>query len=115
MLLSLSKIKKIEYMSIKPRVKAAVIDFLKSEVTPGANVSWKVIDEAYAAECRLFGEHFKKMTKSEIHDYSKFVKWLQDTDMFKSDLSVEDLYDAYEFLEFDLPVQLHDDEDEFDF
>ena len=51
--------------------------------------------EAYAAECRLFNEYFKKFTPVESETYRKFVQWLSDSNMIKSDLTINELFDTY--------------------
>jgi len=51
--------------------------------------------EAYTAECRLFNEFFKKFTPEESETYRRFVQWLSDSGMVKSDLTIDELFNVY--------------------
>lgn len=74
---------------INPKVREAALDFIKSQEI-------RTFDHnAYAAECRLFGEHFKIMSESEKHAYSRFVQWLDNSRMWESDLTVDELYEVF--------------------
>ena len=97
---------------MNPKIRAAALDFIKSQNT--SQLKGQALHNAYEAECRLFGEHFKGMTKSELNDYKRFVLWLDDSEMWKSDLTVDELYDVFETIEYDLLMECHE-EDEFDF
>lgn len=83
---------------INPKVRAAALDFMKSQVRPGHTLEGQELHNAYEAECRLFGEHFKTMSKSEMHDYSGFVQWLDNSRMWESDLLVDELYDSFKMI-----------------
>lgn len=67
---------------MSPKVKEAVLDFMRSENV--FNVDGSFNHEAYAAECRLFGEHFKNMSEEEMVEYKEFVQWLDSSGMIKS-------------------------------
>jgi hypothetical protein len=86
---------------INPKVRAAALDFIKSEVKPGHTLEGQELHDVYAIECRLFGEHFKEMTKAELADYAVFVQWLRVSKMWKSDLTVDELYDIFEKIEYE--------------
>jgi hypothetical protein len=73
---------------LNSKVKAAVLDFIKSE--NGNN------HDAYAAECELFGKHFSGMDAPERRQYKEFVNWLIAGDWIKSDLNIDDLHDVME-------------------
>jgi hypothetical protein len=73
---------------LNSKVKAAVLDFIKSE--NGNN------HDAYAAECELFGKHFSGMDAPERRQYKEFVNWLITGDWIKSDLNIDDLHDVME-------------------
>ena len=91
------------------KVKAAALDFVKSQVRPGHNLEGQALHDVYEAECRLFDVHFKKMSKSEIAEYTKFVTWLDNSDMWKSDLTIDELYDIHTNIEHDHLMEIHDD------
>ena len=76
------------------KVKAAVLDFMCSGSI--FNNDGTINHDAYAAECRLFGEHFKNMSKAEMAEYMGFVEWLRDSGLDKSDLLVKELYELYQ-------------------
>jgi len=100
---------------INPKVRAAALDFIKSSFRPGmVGEMTHELHDAYEAECRLFNEHFKGMTKWELNDYSGFVQWLDHSEMWKSDLTVDELWDVFKSIEYDLLMECHE-EDEFDF
>jgi len=87
---------------MNPKIRAAALDFIKSSFRPGmVGEMTHELHDAYAAECRIFSEHFKGMSKSESHDYHKFVTWL-DNSVWKSDLTVDELWDVFESLEYEL-------------
>ena len=75
---------------INPKVRAAALDFLKSQ-NP-SQLEGQALHDAYEAECKLFNEHFKGMTKSELNDYSGFVQWLDNSGMSKADLTIDELH-----------------------
>lgn len=79
---------------INPKVRAAALDFIKSQ-NP-RQLEGQALHDAYEAECRLFNEHFKGMTKWELRDYIGFVQWLDHSEMWKSDLTVDKLWDVFE-------------------
>ena len=79
---------------MNPKIRAAALDFIKSQ-NPG-QLEGQALPDAYEAECRLFGEHFKGMSKVEMDNYSRFVQWLDNSEMWKSDLTVDELW--YYFL-----------------
>ena len=86
---------------INPKVKAATLDFMKSQIRPGHTLEGQELHNAYAAECRLFGEHFNGMEPNEVQEYKEFVNWLDFSEMWKSDLTVDELYDAFEQIRYD--------------
>jgi hypothetical protein len=95
---------------MNPKIRAAALDFIKSQFRPGmVGEMTHELHDAYAAECKLFGEHFKGMTKSELNDYSGFVQWLDNSDMWKSDLTVDELWDVFESIEYDLLMECYED------
>ena len=83
---------------INPKVRAAALDFIKSQ-NPSQQLKGQALHDAYEAECRLFNEHFKGMTKSELADYNGFEQWLKNSDMWKSDLTVDGLYEIFDTIE----------------
>jgi hypothetical protein len=91
---------------INPKVRAAALDFIKSQ-NP-SQLEGQELHDAYEAECRLFNEHFKGMTKSELNDYSGFVQWLDHSEMWKSDLTVDKLWDVFESMEYDLLTECYE-------
>ena len=94
---------------INPKVRAAALDFMKSQdrVTNYQKTGVDVHD-AYAAECRLFNEHFKGMEPNEMQEYKEFVNWLDFSEMWKSDLTVDELYDAFEQIRYDDFMEAYD-------
>jgi hypothetical protein len=101
---------------INPKVRAAALDFMKSQVRPGHTLEGQELNDVYAAECKLFDEHFKGMTKSEKADYSGFVQWLDNSEMWKSDLTVDGLYEVFTGIEYYLLFECFEDNlDELDF
>ena len=73
---------------LNSKVRAAVLDFMKSE---------KGNDhDAYAAECELFGKHFSGFDAPEKRQYKEFVNWLIASGMLKSDLTIDELHDVME-------------------
>lgn len=88
---------------INSRVRAAVLDFIKSQDT-----SSTTSHDAYAAECRLFGEHFKVMTSVEKSDYREFATWLDNSKMWKSDLTVDELWDVFVDIRYDALMEEYD-------
>lgn len=83
---------------MNPKIRAAALDFIKSQ-NP-SQLEGQELHDAYEAECRLFSEHFKGMTKLELAGYSEFVQWLDNSEMWKSDLTVDELWDVFESLEY---------------
>lgn len=57
------------------KVKAAILDFIHSENL--FNIDGSFDHESYAAECRLFNEHFKNMSKEEMNEYKEIVQLLR--------------------------------------
>jgi hypothetical protein len=81
-------------MKLTPLVHEAVICWSIAESKLHSTIDAE-FHEAYAAECRLFNEYFKKFTPAESEMYRKFVQWLSDSDMIKSDLTIDELFDTY--------------------
>ena len=101
---------------INPKVREAALDFIKSQVRPGHTLEGQELHDVYEAECKLFDEHFKNMSKSEMNDYTGFVTWLDNSDMWKSDLTVDELYEVFTGIEYDLLTECYEDNlDELDF
>ena len=75
-------------MSLNTKVRAAVLDFMKSETGND--------HDAYAAECGLFGKHFSGMDAPERRQYKEFVNWLIASNLIKSDLNIDELHDVME-------------------
>lgn len=71
---------------LNSKVRAAVLDFMKSENIDN--------HDAYAAECELFGKHFSGFDAPEMRQYKEFVNWLTASGMIKSDLNIDELYDV---------------------
>lgn len=88
---------------IEPKVREAALDFIKSQGTTSTTSH-----EAYAAECRLFDEHFKVMTPEEKSDYREFVTWLDNSEMWKSDLTVDELWDVFVDIRYDALMEEYD-------
>jgi hypothetical protein len=80
---------------INPKVRAAALDFIKCQFRISYDEINHEFHEAYAAECRLFDEHFKGMNPNEKDEYKKFVNWLDNSRMWESDLTVDELYDVF--------------------
>lgn len=83
---------------MNPKIREAALDFIKSQVRPGHILEGQELHDVYEAECKLFDEHFKGMTKSELADYSGFVQWLDNSEMWQSDLLVDELYDSFKMI-----------------
>jgi hypothetical protein len=96
---------------INPKVRAAALDFIKSQ-NP-SQLEGQALHDAYEAECRLFNEHFKGMTKSELADYNGFVQWLENSEMWKSDLTVDGLYEIFETIEYCIVMECYEDSLDF--
>lgn len=79
---------------LNSKVKAAVLDFMKSGNIFNADGSTN--HDAYAAECELFGKHFSGMNEPEKRQYKEFVNWLEASGLIKSDLTIDELYDVME-------------------
>ena len=92
-----------------PKIRATALDFIKSQVRPGHTLEGQELHDAYEAECRLFSEHFKGMSKVEMDNYSRFVQWLDNSEMWKSDLTVDELWDVFKSLEYDLLMECYED------
>ena len=87
---------------INPKVRAAALDFIKSQFRPGmVGEMTQELHDAYAAECRLFDEHFKGMNPDEMQEYKEFVRWLDFSRMWESDLTVDKLYDVFYQIRYD--------------
>lgn len=86
---------------INPKVRAAALDFIKSQDMSRLDVNSLEFHNAYEAECRLFNKHFKEMTREEKDDYKDFVMWLDNSRMWESDLTVDELYDVFETIRYD--------------
>lgn len=76
---------------LNSKVRAAVLDFMKSE-----NGNYHDVHAAYAAECELFGKHFLGFDAPEMRQYKEFVNWLVASGMIKSDLTIDELHDVME-------------------
>lgn len=88
---------------INPKVREAALDFIKSQGSTST-----ICHEAYAAECKLFDEHFKVMTPEEKSDYREFVTWLDNSEMWKSDLTVDELWDVFVDIRYDALMEEYD-------
>ena len=77
------------------KVRAAALDFIKSAGMSEMDTNSQAFRSAYAAECRLFNEHFKEMSWDEKREYTEFVTWIDNSGLWKSDLTVDELYYAY--------------------
>lgn len=88
---------------INPKVREAALDFIKSQGTNSTTSH-----EAYAAECKLFDEHFKVMTPEEKSDYREFVTWLDNSEIWKSDLTVDELWDVFVDIRYDALMEEYD-------
>ena len=86
---------------INPKVRAAALDFIKCQNMSHLDVNSQAFHDAYEAECRLFNEHFKNMTREEKDEYKDFVMWLDNSRMWLSDLTVDELYDVFETIRYD--------------
>ena len=88
---------------INPKVRAAALDFIKSQfrVSYAEIAGNQELHDAYEAECRLFNEHFKNMTREEKDEYKDFVNWLDSSRMWESDLTVDELYDIFYQIRYD--------------
>lgn len=91
------------------KVKAAALDFVKSQVRPGHNLEGQALHDAYEAENKLFNEHFKEMSEIEMTEYTKFVTWLDNSDMWKSNLNIDELYDIHKTIEHDHLMEIYND------
>ena len=96
---------------INPKVRAAALDFIKSQDL--FTLKGQELYDAFDAECKLFSEHFKGMSKVEMDDYSSFVRWLDNSEMWKSDLTVDQLYEVFETIEYDLLMECYEDDLDF--
>jgi hypothetical protein len=94
---------------INPKVRAAALDYIKSSFRLGYTLEGQELYDAWAAECKLFSEHFKGMSKVEMDNYSRFVQWLDNSEMWKSDLTVDELWDVFKSLEYDLLMECYED------
>lgn len=81
-------------MKLTPLVHEAVICWSIAESKLHSTIDAE-FHEAYAAECRLFNEFFKKFTLEESETYRRFVQWLSESGMVKSDLTIDELFDVY--------------------
>lgn len=95
---------------INPKVREAALDFIKSQFRASYG---EVTHEAYAAECRLFDEHFKGMNPEEKMDYRDFVNWLDNSRMWESDLTVDELWDVFKDIRHDALMEEYDSEFEY--
>jgi hypothetical protein len=98
---------------INPKIRAAALDFIKSKIRPGHTLEGQELHDVYEAECRLFNDHFKGMSKSESHNYHKFVTWLDNSGMWNSDLTVDELYEVFLEIEYDLLMECYEDDIDF--
>ena len=82
---------------MNPKIRAAALDFIKSHrLSSITELEGQAFHYAYAAECRLFNDHFKVMSNDELAEYRKFVVWIHNSGLVDSDLTVDELYDTYE-------------------
>ena len=87
---------------INPKIRAAALDFTKSQFRPGmVSEMTQELHDAYAAECKLFDEHFTGMNFDEKSEYHQFVTWLDNSEMWRTDLTVDELYDVFEQIRYD--------------
>lgn len=86
-----------EQQVLTPRLIEAIKCWILSELY--MNNERIVNDErwqkGYEAECRLFNELFCVFTDQEKETYKEFVQWLNDTQMWHSDLTIEELFNTY--------------------
>ena len=90
---------------INPKVRAAALDFIKCQFRISYDEINHEFHEAYAAECRLFDEHINNMTREEKQEYKEFVMWLDNSRMWESDLTVDELYDVFETIRYDFIME----------
>ena len=93
---------------INPKVRAAALDFIKCQNMSHLDVDSQAFHDAYEAECRLFNEHFKNMTREEKDEYKDFVNWLDKSGMWESDLTVDVLYDIFYQIRYDAYMEAFD-------
>lgn len=84
--------------SLSPVVQDAVNSFICSQELAhyGPNdkldAAWRF---AYAEECKLFNEFFPKFSEADRQVYQDFTQWLDESRMWESDLTVNELYEVY--------------------
>ena len=93
---------------INPKVRAAALDFIKCQNMSRLDVNSQEFHEAYEAECRLFNKHFKEMNFEEKEEYKRFVAWLDNSQMWMSDLTVDELYEMCNDIYFDDIMEEYD-------
>ena len=95
---------------INPKVRAAALDFIKSQFKTSFGVvdTIQEVHDAFVAECRLFDKHFKEMTREEKDEYKDFVMWLDKSGMWESDLTVDELYDIFYQIRYDAYMEAFD-------
>jgi hypothetical protein len=94
---------------MNPKIRAAALDFIKSQIRPGHTLEGQELHDVYEAECRLFDKHFKGMSKAEMSLYTRFVTWLDNSEMWKSDLTIDKLYEVFIEIEYDLLMECYED------
>jgi hypothetical protein len=82
---------------MNPKIKIAALDFVKSKFRPGYenNLKGQELHDEYSRECELFENHFKLMSKDEIQTYHDFVVWIDYSEMWKTDLTIDELWDIH--------------------
>lgn len=101
---------------MNPKIREAALDFIKSQFRASYGEVTQELHDAYAAECRLFDEHFKGMNPEEKDEYKEFVNWLDFSRMWESDLTVDELYEVFTGIEYDLLMECYEDNlDELNF
>ena len=93
---------------INPKVRAAALDFIKSIDIDHLDVNSQSFLDAYEAECRLFNVHFKVMAPEEMSDYKAFVFWLDNSRMWESDLTVDELWDVFVNFRYDDLIEAYE-------
>ena len=75
-------------------VKCWILSNAMDSYGPSANLdaAWHA---AYEAECQLFNVFFKQFTAEEHETYREFVKWLDDSRMWESDLTIAELFEIF--------------------
>jgi hypothetical protein len=94
---------------MNPKIREAALDFIKSQIRPGHTLSGQELYDVFDVERTLFNEHFGGMTKTELSLYTRFVTWLDNSSMWKSDLTVDELFEVFTGIEYDLLMECYED------